>query len=105
MIAEANGLDIVAALVTGSFLLAGMWLTSWLQNRKTRTMNTLEHERSAAERAANREAVLLAVEMVHAEVLDTKADVKDIKSEQQVIKGDLRAHINDDAAHGAGVKA
>lgn len=82
------------AAVLGAAIIAG-----WFQNRRTRQMNTAEHERSADERRENREAVLFAIELVHGEVKDVKSDVGTIKSEQQVIKGDLQAHLGDELAH------
>lgn len=98
--ADANDVWIGVMGMVGVVLAA--LIAGYFSNRKTRAMNTAEHERSAAERRENREAVLMAIGMVHDEIGDVKADVKVIRTEQQVIKGDLRSHIEDRGAHASG---
>lgn len=97
---DAN--DVWISVITSAFLFTASLIGIWVQNRKTRRKNTDEHLASAAERRANREAVLLAISLVHDEVKDVKGDVTVIRTEQQVIKGDLQAHLDD---HNTGVVA
>lgn len=55
---------IVIALIA----LSGVLVQSWAANRKTRQMNTAEHERGAEERKEAHEATLLAIKGVQEEV-------------------------------------
>lgn len=64
----------------------GVILASWVQNRRTRRLNTLEHGTSHVERAQAHEATMAAIDIVHTELVG--------------MRDDLRDHINDNEAHG-----
>ena len=80
---DAN--DVWISVVGAGGVLAAALIAQFFTARRTRQMNTSEHERSAAERQENRDAILFAIELVHSDV--------------QEVKGDLKAHLGDELAH------
>jgi len=89
VIADSNNIDVIDTIIAGGLLMVGTIVAAWLQNRKTRRLNTEEHDRGAAERAEAHSATLLAIGLVHDDVKDLKQDLKD--------------HIADEHAHSTGV--
>lgn len=63
-------------IIVAILALVGVLFQSWMSNRKTRRMNTQEHDRGAEERQRAHEATLLAIEGVQGAVdgLGTRLD-------------------------------
>jgi FtsZ-interacting cell division protein ZipA len=79
-------------IIVAILALVGVLFQSWMSNRKTRRMNTAEHDRGAEERQRAHEATLLAISGVQEEVHGVALRLDDHTAM-------LVDHITDDRRH------